>query len=158
MGKYFGLSLTLLVNVSIMTAGLYLILFVMDEPLDPALLKAIYFIYLKLAVLVGVAMLFSTFTSSTLAGLFTLFTFVAGSFSTDLKNFESVVESTYLPFVTRALYYVLPNFRSFDVKAPVVAGQPVALDQIAWTTGYALGYVAVLLLASSWIFQRRNLK
>jgi ABC-type transport system involved in multi-copper enzyme maturation permease subunit len=158
LGKYFGLCLTLLVNVSVMTAALYLILLVMDEPLDPALLKAIYFIYLKLAVLVGVAMLFSTFTSSTLAGLFTLFTFVAGSFSTDLKNFESVVESAYLPFVTRSLYYVLPNFRNFDVKAPVVAGQPVPLDQIAWTTAYALVYVAVLLLASSWIFQRRNLK
>jgi ABC-type transport system involved in multi-copper enzyme maturation permease subunit len=158
LGKYFGLCLTLLVNVTVMTAGLYLILFLMDEPLDLALLKAVYLIYLKLAVLVGVAILFSTFTSSTLAGLFTGFTFVAGSFSADLKNFESIVDSSFLPQVTRALYYLLPNFGNFDIKARVVAGQPVPFDQIAWTSGYALVYVAFLLVGSAWIFQRRNLK
>ncbi len=158
LGKYFGLCLTLLVNVLVMTAGLYALLFLMKHPFDPALLKAIFLIYLKLALLVAVALLFSTFTSSILAALFTGFIYVTGYFSSDLKNLESVVESAFLPQVTRVLYYVLPNFKNFDVKAAVVAGDPVPLSQLSWATAYAAIYVALLLVASCWIFRQRNLK
>jgi ABC-type transport system involved in multi-copper enzyme maturation permease subunit len=158
LGKYFGLCLTLLVNVMVMTVGLYVLLFLMKHPFDPALLKAIFLIYLKLALLVAVAILFSTFTSSILAGLFAGFVYVTGYFSSDLKNLESVVESAFLPQLTRVLYYVLPNFKNFDVKAAVVAGDPVPLSQIGWATAYAAIYVALLLVASCWLFRKRNLK
>ncbi len=158
LGKYFGLCLTLAVNVSVMTAGVYLLLFVMRESFDPGLLKAIFLIYVKLAVLTAVALLFSSFTSSLLAALFTLFTYVAGYFSNDLKNFESVVESAILPRLMEVLYYMLPNFKNFDVKAAVVAGEPVPLTQIGWSTLYATVYVILLLTATTWIFQKRNLK
>jgi ABC-type transport system involved in multi-copper enzyme maturation permease subunit len=158
LGKYFGLLMTLLVNVAIMTAGFILLLFIMDQPFEPALLKAIYLIYMKLAVLVGVAILFSTFTSSILAILFTGFIYVAGYFSAGLKNFENVVDSTFLPQVTRALYYLLPNFKNFDVKAAAVAGDPIAFSQLGWATLYALFYITLLLVVAALIFQRRDLK
>jgi len=158
LGKYFGLCLTLLVNVVVMTVGLYVLLFLMKHPFDPALLKAIFLIYLKLALLVAVAILFSTFTSSILAGLFAWFVYVAGYFSSDLKNLESVVESTALPQLTRVLYYVLPNFKNFDVKAAVVAGDPVPWSQLSWAAAYAAIYVTLLLVASCWVFEKRNLK
>jgi ABC-type transport system involved in multi-copper enzyme maturation permease subunit len=158
LGKYLGLCLTLLVNVAVMTVGLYLLLFLMKDPFQPALLKAIYLIYLELALLVAVAILFSTFTSSILAGLFAGFIYVAGYFSSDLKNLESVVESAFLPPVMRVLYYLLPNFKDFDVKAAVVAGDPVPWSQLGWATAYAATYIALLLVASCWIFSKRNLK
>ena len=158
LGKYFGLCLTLAVNVLVMTVGLYLVLLVMDEPIDFGLLQAIFLIYLQLGVLVAVALLFSTFTSSILAGLFTGFVYVAGFFSADLKNFDSVVDSSFLPQLTRVLYYVLPNFKNFDIKARVVAGDLVTAQQIGWVTLYAAVYVALLLVASTWVFEKRNLK
>jgi ABC-type transport system involved in multi-copper enzyme maturation permease subunit len=158
LGKYFGLSLTLLVNVSIMSLGLYLLLWFMGESFEPALGKAIFLIYLQLALVVAVALFFSTFTSSILAGLFTGFIYVAGYFSADLKNFEQVVESDFLPVVTRVIYYLLPNFRNFDVKAVVVAGEPVPLSQLGWVALYASIYVTILLVASSLVFRKRSLK
>jgi len=158
LGKYFGLCLTLAVNVVVMTLGLYLVLFVMDEPLDFGLLQAIFLIYLQLVVLVAVALLFSTFTSAILAGLFTGFVYVAGFFSADLKNFDSVVDSSFLPQLTRVLYYLLPNFKNFDIKARVVAGDLVSAQQIGWAALYAGAYVGILLVGSIWVFHRRNLK
>ncbi|MGH9321158.1 MAG: ABC transporter permease [Vicinamibacteria bacterium] len=158
LGKYFGLCLTLLVNVSVMSAGLYALLWFMGEPFEASLLKAIFLIYLELSLLVAVAIFFGTFTSSVLAGLFTGFVYVAGYFSADLKHFESVVESGFLPHLTRVVYYLLPNFRNFDVKAAVVAGDPVPMNQLGWAAIYAVIYVTLLLLASSLIFQKRNLK
>ena len=56
------------------------------------------------------------------------------------------------------LYYVLPNFRNFDIKAPVVAGAAVPMSQILWVTAYGVVYVAFLLVASTWIFRKRSLK
>jgi ABC-type transport system involved in multi-copper enzyme maturation permease subunit len=158
LGKYFGLCVTLLVNVAVMTAGLYALLLLMEHPFDPALLKAIFLIYLKLALLVAVAILFSTFTSSILAGLFAGFVYVVGYLSSDLKNLESVVESAFLPQLTRILYYVLPNFKNFDIKSAVVAGDPVPWSQLSWATAYAAIYVTLLLGASCLIFRQRNLK
>jgi ABC-type transport system involved in multi-copper enzyme maturation permease subunit len=158
LGKYVGLSITLLVNVLVMTAGLYLLLLLMGERFDPALLKAIYLIYVGLCLLVAVAIVFSTFTSSLLAGLFTGFIYLAGYFSADLKHFENVVDSSILPSVTRVLYYLLPNFRNFDVKSAVVSGDPVTLMQLVWATAYGATYIVLLLVASAWIFQKRNLK
>jgi ABC-type transport system involved in multi-copper enzyme maturation permease subunit len=158
LGKYFGLAVTLLVNVLVMTAGLYLLLFVMGEKFDLGLLKAIYLIYVGLCLLVAVAILFSTFTSSLLAGLFTGFIYVAGYYSSDLKHFENVVDSELLSLLTRALYYLLPNFRNFDVKSAAVSGGLVTMGQLGWVTLYGVTYTALLLVASAWVFQKRNLK
>jgi hypothetical protein len=144
--------------VLVMSAGLYALLWLMDGGFEPGLLKAIFLIYVQLALLVAVTLFFSTFTSSTLAGLFTGFIYVAGHFSAELKHFETVVESDFLPYLTRAVYFLLPNFRNFDVKSAVVAGDPVSMAQIVWAALYGAAYVALLLVASSLVFQRKNLK
>lgn len=158
LGKYFGLCLTLLVNVAIMSAGFFLLLLVLGEPFESGLLKAIVLIQVKLMVLVAVAILFSTFTSPTLAGLFTGFTYIVGFYSSDLKNTDSIVDSDFVPRLTGAIYYLLPNFRNFDVKAQAVAGAPLPLGQIGWAVAYALVYVCLLLVASTWIFRSRNFR
>ena len=60
--------------------------------------------------------------------------------------------------VGRALYYVLPNFASFDIKAQVVHGMPVDPGYIAITLAYGVVYIALLVVASVWVFSRRDFK
>jgi ABC-type transport system involved in multi-copper enzyme maturation permease subunit len=158
LGKFLGLSLTLAVNVAIMTAGLYAVLFYMTRSFEPSLLKAVYLIYFQLTLVTAVALLFSSFTSSVLSGVMTGFIYVAGHFSSDLKNFETVVDSVWAQKVALALYYLLPNLRNFDVKNRVVAGDEVPFSLLALATGYGLAYLAILLLGAVLIFQRRSLK
>lgn len=158
LGKYFGLCLTLAVNVAIMTVGLYALLFAMTRSFEPALFKAIYLIYCELMVLTALALLFSTFTSSILSGVLTGFLYVIGHFSVDLKNMDTIVESAWLPTVTQAIYYVVPNLRNFDVKSRVVAGDPVPMSMLGYSTAYCAVYVAILLIVAAVVFQRRNLK
>lgn len=172
MGKYVGLVLTLAINLAVMTLVWYGVLayyaFTAEElvrkswdapALDPHMLQAVYLIFLQLMLVTAIAVFFSTFsTSSMLSALFTIGCFVAGQFSADLRNFESVVSSPVVAFITRALYYVLPNMAAFDVKAAVVHGRPVAGLAMAAATGYGLLYVAALLLASIVIFTRRDFK
>lgn len=158
LGKYLGLCLTLAVNVTIMSAGLYFVLFYMTRSFEPELLKAIYLIYCQLALVTALALLFSTFTSPLMSGVFTGFFYVAGHFSADLKHFETVVHSDWLPKATTLMYYLLPNLRNFDVKARVVSGDPVPAALLGYSTLYGLVYISALIVAAFLIFRRKNLK
>src|ERR1700682_3258174 len=83
LGKYLGLCLTLLVNGAIMGLGLSLALIYVQRGWDPLVVRiwpAIFLIYIELAILTGVAMLFSAFSSPALSALLAFFVFVIGHF------------------------------------------------------------------------------
>ena len=84
--------------------------------------------------------------------------YIAGHFNADLKNFEQVVESPVAGWLGRALYYVLPNFAAFDVKAQVVHGLPVERGYLALTVAYGLAYLARAGRRIVMIFSRRDFK
>lgn len=170
-GKYLGLVLTLVVNVSIMTVALYLVLAYLSrgevytqlagyDPVtrDPAMLKAIFLILVELAVITAIALFFSTFSTPIMSAVFTFGLYVVGHFSADLRDFGQVVDSPTVARLARTLYWVLPNLASFDVKAQVVHGVPVPAGYIAVTLAYAVTYVAALLAAAVFIFSRRDFK
>jgi ABC-type transport system involved in multi-copper enzyme maturation permease subunit len=170
-GKYAGLLLTLIVNVAIMAAAQYVVLAYMgwgvspdiqrswDAPaLDPAILKAIVLILVELMVITAIALFFSTFSTPILSAAFTFGFFIVGHFSTDLRNFQQVVDSPAAAKLARGLYWILPNLAQFDVKTQVVHAQPVPLGYIAVTSAYAALYIAVLLVAAVVIFSRRDFK
>jgi ABC-type transport system involved in multi-copper enzyme maturation permease subunit len=171
LGKYSGLVLTLLVNVSIMTVAFYVVLAYMgwkEDPAikegwpapatDPAMLKAIALIFVELMLVTAIALFFSTFSSPFLSAVLTLGLWIIGHFNADLRNFENVLESRAAAWFARGLYYVLPNFAAFDVKAQVVHGQPVALAYVALEFAYGLVYLAMLLVGAVVIFSRRDFK
>jgi len=170
-GKYLGLVLTLLVNLTIMTIAYYIVLGVVawvdgawfrphwEAPaVDPALLKAIAMIFLQLAIVTAIALLFSTFSSPMLAAALTFGLYVVGHFNADLKNFEAVVDSRPLAYLARALYYLLPNLASLDIKSQVVHAVPISAGYLLLNTVYAGLYVSVLLAAATFIFMRRDFK
>jgi Cu-processing system permease protein len=169
LGKYFGLAMTIVVNIAMMTVAFYAALFFMDvtsspetraawpaPAMDPRLMIAIVLIVAELTLVTAIALFFSTFSSPLLSALLTLGMWVAGHFNSDLRNLESVVNSPAIGWLGRALYYLLPNLAPFDVKAEVVYGQSVAASHIGLTLLYSAVYVGILLLAAHAIFRRRD--
>lgn len=170
-GKYLGLVFTLAVNVAVMAASLYVVLAYMawgaddvmrrswDAPAtDPAMLKAVFLIFVELCVVTAMALFFSTFSTPILSAVFTIGLYIVGHFSADLKNFQVVVESPVAVSVARGLYYVLPNLAAFDIKADVVHGQPISAAYLGIATAYGLVYIVLLVLAAMVIFSRRDFK
>jgi Cu-processing system permease protein len=170
-GKYIGLGITLLVNISVMAAVLFALLAYMQwtappnlraaweaPAVDPALLKAFLLTYVQLLLVTAIALFFSTFSSPMLSAVLTFGFYVIGHFNADLKHFDAVVTSAPLVWLLRALYYLLPNLAPFNVTAQVVHGQPVPAGYVLMTIGYAVVYVTFLLTAASYIFARRDLK
>jgi ABC-type transport system involved in multi-copper enzyme maturation permease subunit len=170
-GKYAGLVLTLLVNVAIMAAALYLVLGYLtwretevvrsswDAPgTDPALLKAFLLIFVELMLITAIALFFSTFSTPILSAALTFGLYIAGHFNADLKNFDAVVDSKPAIWLARGMYHVLPDLSAFDVKTQVVHGLPVSPGYLASTAGYGFLYIAALLFAATVIFTRRDFK
>ncbi|HTM27124.1 MAG TPA: ABC transporter permease subunit [Vicinamibacterales bacterium] len=170
-GKYLGLLLTLLANMVVMAVALYAVLFFLsrgvpaniqsawDAPaLDPALLKAIALIYVDLALVTAIAVLFSTYSSPMLSAVFTIGIYVAGQFNTDLRRFDQIVSSPAAAAIGRVCYYVLPDFSRFDVKLAVVHGIPVPAAYVLAAAAYAAIYIAALLFGATVIFSRRDFK
>jgi hypothetical protein len=106
----------------------------------------------------AIALFFSTFSTPMLSAALTFGFFIAGRFSADLRNFNQVVESPAVSWLTRAIYWVLPNFGPFDVRAQVVHGLPVTAGYLAMTTGYGLLYITALVVAAVTVFSRRDFK
>ena len=170
-GKYSGLVLTLAVNVSVMTIAMYVVLGYMswmeapefkagwDAPgVDPALLKAIALIFVQLMLVTAVALFFSTFSTPLLSAALTLGLYVVGQFNADLRNFDQIVESRVAVWLARGVYHVVPDLSAFDVKMQVVHGLPVSNTYVAMTTLYGMLYIGALLIASTFIFSRRDFK
>ncbi|HWF86658.1 MAG TPA: ABC transporter permease [Vicinamibacterales bacterium] len=171
LGKYVGLTLTLAVNVAIMAAALYAVLAYMswgigadvqrawDAPaLDPALLKAITLIFVELMLVTAIALFFSTFSSPMLSAAFAFGFFIVGHFSTDLRNFDQVVDSPAAVGLARGLYWILPNLSAFDVKAQVVHAEAVPMGYMALTIAYAALYISIVLIVAMLVFSRRDFK
>jgi ABC-type transport system involved in multi-copper enzyme maturation permease subunit len=160
-GKYFGLCMTLLVNSVVMMLGTELALIYVNHgfvSLQLTVLSAGYLIYLELALLVAVALMFSSFSTPMLAALFTFAVYVIGHFSADLKLAAELSESTIVRGLLMALYYAVPNLSNFGYITEASHGQNAPLRMIASATIYAVVYISILLSASVLIFQRRNFK
>jgi len=163
LGKYAGLLLTLLVNTSVMLAGLYLTLMlnqfrwglpVLD--VEARLVEAVFMTYLQLSLITAVALLFSTFTTTTLAAIFTLSTYVIGHISADLLAMADKLPTKSTAILVKAIYYILPNLSNFDIKGLVVHKVPIEPTYFFLTTSYALLYITLLIATAAFIFKRRD--
>ena len=114
--------------------------------------------FIELSIVTAIALFFSTFSTPLLSAALTFGFFIAGRFSADLRNFDQAVNSPIAVGFARALYWILPNLASFDVRSQVVHGQPVSAGYIALMAGYGALYIGALIVASTVIFSRRDFK
>jgi ABC-type transport system involved in multi-copper enzyme maturation permease subunit len=161
LGKFAGLVMTLTVNTAAMAAGLFLALLYVKHSLergDSVVLVAVFFILLKLSIVVALALLFSCYTTPLLSILFTAGLYISGLFVEAMRTYQSDTMSPVVSTFLRWLSYVLPNFENFDVMASAAHGRAIPGQWILLNTVYAVLYCTVVLATAALVFTRRNLK
>ena len=96
LGKYAGLVITLAVNIAVMAVAMYAVLGYMawveseefrqswEAPAtDPAMLLAIFLIFVQMTLVTAIALFFSTFSSPILSAALTFGLFVVGHFNAE---------------------------------------------------------------------------
>jgi ABC-type transport system involved in multi-copper enzyme maturation permease subunit len=159
-GKFFGLSGTLVVNTFFMAIGVFAALLYVSHHLqrsDGWVLVALYFIVLQFLIITSLALLFSSFSSPLMSAVFAFSMFVIGSFAEDLRGFSAMVHGIARWLVLGAVYLV-PNFSALNVISSVAHETAVSGQLIWYNTAYALIYSTMALCGAVLIFERRNLK
>jgi ABC-type transport system involved in multi-copper enzyme maturation permease subunit len=156
LSKYFGLCLTLLVNVVVMTLFLFIVVWWRGYAPSFSLLKAVLLIFFELTLLTSIALLFSTFSSPTLSAIFTLAIYVIGNLTSDLKEIGTATKSEFSRYLIDLCYYVLPNFSNFNIRTEAVHGVNISNTGIVIVLLYSLLYTGVVLFISILSFQRRE--
>ena len=159
LGKYLGLCLTLFVNVTIMGVGITLaLLYVRNGALAVSIWGSIFLIFLELAIITAVAILFSSFSSPSLSALLTFFVFIIGHLSASLRDLAVGLGSKAAIYFFGAVYYLLPNLAHFSFRTEAANGMVPSPAMVYGGVAYALVYIAVLLVVANMVFGRRSFK
>jgi len=155
-GRYFGLACALLLNLAVMAAVLAATL-AFDarsfKPIDATFLSAIAMIGIQLLVVAAIAVLFSSFTTTTLASIFALSITLAGQLSNDLRNLWHEGGAT----LGKVLWYALPNLGALNLNEAVIYRTPA--PPTAWVAaGYGVLYAATAIALACIAFERRDFR
>ena len=159
-GKHLGLSCTVSLLVFMMGLGLFLFTACFEESFDWLLLQAMVFVLLEVCVIAAVTMFFSSLVvTTTLTGMFTLGTYVAGHSITYFKYFLQDPEfaNPALERLIVILDWVIPDLSLFNVADQIVYGRAASPEQLAYAVLYAASYSLVALSLASLIFRQREL-
>jgi len=156
LGKFFGLVTTLSIVVWLMASALLLVLYAMAVPVTLVLIKCLVLMHCELLLVAALAFVFSTFTTPTLAALFTFALYVAGHLTADLKELAAGLEGVTKMAVLSA-YYTIPNLERLNFKAHALHQiDPGTVDMVL-ALMYGCAYLFLLLVTAVMIFNRREL-
>lgn len=156
-GKHLGLSGVLAVLMIALTV-IYLILLSFSKieyPLASILVSTLY-LFLKLSLLIAVALLFGVFTSSILATLLTLAVYLMGNLSRDIVTVGNLSRNSNLESLTQSLYLVLPDLSRLNLKNEAVYGILPSPQTLLSNGVYGVFYTVLLLAIAILIFSRRE--
>jgi ABC-type transport system involved in multi-copper enzyme maturation permease subunit len=161
LGRYLGLVATTTLNLLVMAVAFCAVLavytgglgFLADSPFGWVMASMV----VRFAVVAAVATLFSSFSTATLAAIFTLALVVAGHLSSDLVR-HWAGKGAWSAFLGRAGYVLVPNLEVLNIKEAMVYKDPVAASFAVTALGYGLLYAAGLVALSTAVFGRRDLR
>lgn len=163
LGKFLGLSATMIVQIALMTAFLVVVLLLQGGAPSFGLLLAIALCGMETLLVIAMALLFTSFSRPFLSGLFCLGIFAAGRNADLLSKLADVKSLSWLGPVADGAATILPNLYLFYPSGKLVEGswatiheQFVSSGYVVSTVGYGAAYTAVFLLMSIVLLGRRD--
>ena len=158
LGKYVGLTFTLLVEVLVMSAGLFALCYFKQQQIPLELFKAIIPIWFELQLILAIALFFSTFVSPFLSGMLALTVFIIGHLTQDLRQLVANMDNPALKKTADFLYYTFPNLESLNYKTRIVHGLNIPWQEFFLSLSYATMYTLFILSLTLVIFNRRDIR
>ena len=155
LGKLVGTMFALLINLCFMSIIFLGVLYLKERALNFEIFKAMFLIFISLSLLSSIAIMFSTFATTTISVTLTVFLYIVGNIFEYLKHLASK-GSAILKFVLDGAYYLLPNFTNFNINRDVVHGTAVSGLHILKVTAYGLNYIIIFTLLAILFFRKRE--
>lgn len=171
LGRFFGLALFLMLTATVLGSVACLVIkftsliYPSDRPIVWSwLVLALVFTTMKYILLVGVAMLLSTVSTSFFLPIFgTICAFLASGVTQQVYEYVNSPASDQFvsPFtksVVALVYYLLPNLAGFDLKVNAIYRIAPNFAGLGITFAYFCAYTAILLGSAILLFNQREMK
>jgi ABC-type transport system involved in multi-copper enzyme maturation permease subunit len=160
LGKYLGLTLTVLVCTSLLSAGFLVYYPIYGGRVGWPLVAALVFIFVEICVVTAVAVMFSSASTPILSAVFTSVIFGAGRLSHWIPRLIDYLgargdASAPKTALLQLLYFITPNLGILDLRDEAVNIGALPGD-LGWRLLYAASYASVMLLLATLIFRRRR--
>ncbi|MDD2485039.1 MAG: ABC transporter permease subunit [bacterium] len=155
-GKYLGAALAVLIMVLLMGLVFMGLVFFKEHTLSLITALAIILTFFELLVVLAMAVTFSTFTSSTLSVVLTIFFYILGSSSDSLQYLGGRSDSPLLKAAVKGFGYLIPNFEVFNIRSQVLHNEAVPWVYIFKAMIYGLLLSAALLIVAGMFFQEKE--
>ncbi len=156
LGKFFGLVLTLLIMIALMSVIFLTLLFFHTFHIEWRILLPICFVFMELCLITSVALLFSCFSTPILSSLFSLSFYIIGHLSWGLETLIKKIPSASMRTVFKALYTFLPDLENFNFKTEIVHNLPIPPDIYLYSVLYGIAYTGFVLVLAMLVFRRRD--
>jgi len=158
-GKYVGLVAIVALLSAVMGLGILGVLVISVDRVNPVpVLQAVAGIIASGATMAGVALMFSCFTSTTLAGIFSLAIALVGHLTSDLAYFGSKTPILVPRLFMIAFARILPNLEVLNIKDFSSHAQVLPSGDFLTRMAYGAAYSCLCVALGAAIFSRRDLK
>ena len=155
LGKLVGTMFALLINLCFMSIVFLGVLYLKEHALNFEIFKAMFLIFISLSLLSSIAIMFSTFATTTISVTLTVFLYIVGNIFEYLKHLAQK-GSIVLKFVLEGAYYLFPNFTNFNINRDIIHGTAVSGLHILKVTVYGLNYMIIFTLLAILFFRKRE--
>ena len=157
LGKFLGLSLTILLQEIVMITILFIFIVISGGKIPLSYFTASLMIYFEVMIVVAISIFFSTFSSPILSGFFAFTIYFAGQ---SIEYLREIIKEGNISRIGRYIidlfYYTLPNLHALNIKNEVVNGIALPDYYILNAIFYAIAYILFVLLISTFLFERKQ--
>ncbi len=157
-GKFLGLMLIIAVLECAMAGIHQVAIYILEGSFDLPLLITIPFSLIEIMIVLGILLLFSSFSTPALSAVMGIIFFVIGHASPDLKSFANSTTIAGIKYVSYGFYYLLPNLENLNLRVDLVHNLPLSSDRVLFSVSYGIIYTIFLLYLSITIFEKREFK
>ncbi|HEY6005768.1 MAG TPA: ABC transporter permease subunit [Anaeromyxobacter sp.] len=161
LGKFLGLLATAGLNLAVMALASALVLFLYrgnGSFLGSGFFVAFGLMIAQFAICVALAVLFASFSTPTLAIIFTLAIVGAGFLFTEVRPFWLLSDEAGMKPLVHVLDFLLPGMGLLDAKEALTYGDTVSLGSFATRMAYGCGYAGVIVAIAAVVFSRRDIR
>lgn len=159
LGKFLGLSLTILIVTIIMSTVFIILLLIYHIKSQQLYLTfvSLFMILIELFIMTAVCVMFSSFSTPLLSMVFALSIWVIGHFNPTMLMLAQYANNDMVLGLVTFLHYIFPDFSKFNIKNNIDNLDYVLnLAQVGYTTLYGVLYCAAILSISMFAFSRRE--
>jgi ABC-type transport system involved in multi-copper enzyme maturation permease subunit len=155
-GKFLGLYyLTVIIQILLFAIFFLFSKFYLRSA-DIFLINIFYFFLFEFLLLDALAIFLSCFMTPLTSGIMTLLLFFIAHVTFYIKALPQILNMPTLSGFINFIYYVLPNFSVFNIKATVIYHLPLSINSYILAFSYSLLYSIILIIFSSFLFSKKE--